>query len=152
LRLLNQLNGGLLVTDNALYRGLTIADYIGNVRVSFDTNIKTNEYDIVVRDCNEKSDNAECNIYIKHVKDDTETPKDGAVIYADFERPTDKNALFLPLTMPFLRELHGMETSGRLEPLKNRAALSALSKLFAPIFEIAPKSIRILLSKGGALS
>ncbi|GHU92401.1 hypothetical protein FACS1894202_14830 [Clostridia bacterium] len=153
LRLMNQLNGGLLITDNALYRSLTIADYIGNVRVSFDMNIKTNDFNIVVRDCCDFEVNADYNICVKSVKgNDAPVPKDSTVIYADFERPTDKNTLFLPFTLPFLRELHGMEMSGRLEPLRNRAALSALSKLFAPIFEIAPKSIRLLLSKGGALS
>ena len=160
LHILNHFGGGLLISDDGMYRRMfTDKDgFIGNVKLiagsmtSFDTlkSIHTHGYDIVIRDTEDVLDNADFIIRVCRSRNDN-SGRAVMEICADFERPKGKMR-FIPLSLSLLRELRNIEVSGRLGAFRNAAAVKVLCPVFADILGVSPAAIKNLLRKGGALT
>lgn len=164
LHILNNFGGGLLITDDGMYRRVvTDKDgFIGNVRLFISprtshavlkaAGIYTYGYDVVIHDVGTYSGEADAVINVRRACDEDGECEDGEYkLFADFERGDNKQS-FIPLTMPLLKELRDIEVSGRLGAFKNPAAVKTLCPVFAEILGVSEGAIRYLLRKGGTLT
>ena len=166
LYLLNQLDGAQLITDDTAYRRLVPSGVssIGNIAVSicaggigeaFPAGERTGEYAVTVFDCGghavEMGEGDET-IWVKRAKENGDAPVHAyRVACVDFERPSGQSkAPFVSLSLPLLRRYHRMEAIGRLEAVPDKASVRALAPMFAEIFNLSEKTVKFMLTKGGA--
>ena len=161
LYLLNQLDGAQLITDDAAYRRLIQGGngYIGNVAVSVCADglaARTDDYALTVYDCGHPvADMGEGDetIWVKRSKENGDAPlHQFRTVCVDFERPAGHGKTpFVPLSLSLFQDCHKMETTGRLEAIRSKPAVRALAPVFAEILGHSEKSVRVMLTKGGAL-
>lgn len=164
LHILNNFGGGLLISDDGMYRRVvTDKDgFVGNVRLFVGAKtshaalksegIYTYGYDTVIRDTDEIFEDIDVTIRVcRAYPDDGERIACDYEVCADFVRGNDKKP-FIPLTVPLLRELRDIEVSGRFGAFRNAAAVKTLCPIFADIFSVSSSAIKNLLRKGGALT
>jgi hypothetical protein len=164
LRMFNELDGGILVTDNGAYRALHPdgSGHIGNVKILYAPDLEgvdIPDYGNVLLDTWQPPKEEHFSIWVKRTKEHLPAPQvEHEVLYIDYTVPppyfVGKKKImpaFVIPNMAILKNLYQIESMSKWVPFVNSPLIDKVSVMFSKFFDIPPKSVKSILTSGGVV-